>query len=89
MIDRHCLLAVVLFLVSDIIACVAFFKTSNHEHFDYDRLKNLDPEYIQHEWEWHIDHGRIEIMYEILNALAWFVFAIPGTCLPLVNDFSL
>lgn len=79
MIDRHCLIAAILFLLSDIIAFVVYFMTKNHEHFDYSLLKNLDPEYIQHEWEWHIEHGRIEILYEIINAIAWFVFAIPGT----------
>jgi hypothetical protein len=79
MIDRHCLIAALLFLLSDIIACVAYFMTKNHEHFDYSQLRNLDPEYIQREWEWHIEHGRIESTYEVINAIAWFVFAIPGT----------
>lgn len=77
MMDRHCLIAAVLFLLSDVIACVAYFMTKNHEHFDYGLLKNLDPEYIQHEWEWHIEHGRIESTYAIINAIAWFFFAIP------------
>jgi hypothetical protein len=78
MMDRHCLISAVLFLLSDIIACVVYFMTKNQQHFDFSLMKNLDPAYIQHEWEWHIEHGRIENSYEIINAIAWFIFAIPG-----------
>jgi hypothetical protein len=86
MIDCHCLVAAVLFLLSDIIACVAFFTSKNHEHFDYGRLKELDPEYLQREWEWHIEHGNVEIAYGIINAIAWCVFAVPGTCPSFVDE---
>jgi hypothetical protein len=77
-VDYHCIVAAVLFLVSDLIAIVSVLQSQNREHFDYGKLKDLDPQYIQTEWEWQIQHRRVELSYEIINAFAWFVFAVPS-----------
>lgn len=80
-IDRHCLLAAILFLVSDIIALFGFIAAAaNREHFEsIKQLYELDPTFIQSEWDWTVKYYHVNISYEIINAFAWFVFSIPST----------
>jgi len=77
MLDWTCILAAVLFLTADILGVVFYFARHNQGHFDYQTFKNLDPEYLQTNWEWKINYRPLELAFGIINALAWFFFAIP------------
>ena len=78
MMDYTCLLAAILFLLSDVIAIIAVLVYQNQNNFDFNALLQLDPLFIQQEYEYQINHRNIELSYSIINALAWFIFAIPS-----------
>ena len=80
-IDRHCFIAAILFIISDIIAVFGVIAaTSNRDHFtDINQLFQLDPTFIQNEWNWNRKYNNVNLSYEIINAFAWFAFSIPRT----------
>jgi hypothetical protein len=85
MIDHHCLVAVLLFLLSDVIEFFTIFISNNtRDHFTYAKLVSLDPDFIRMEWEWMRNYQHIGMAHEIINAIAWFVFAIPSMFLLIV-----
>ena len=81
-IDRHCLVAAILFVISDIIALYAFIAAAaSRDHFEtINQLYELDPSFIQSEWDWTAKYNNVNLSYEIINGFAWFVFSIPSTC---------
>jgi hypothetical protein len=77
-IDPHCLVATILFLLSDLLAIIAFFLVANVNGFDFAKLLDLDPTFIQKEWEWMNKHFGINLTHELLNCFAWFILAMPS-----------
>ena len=79
--DRHCLVAAILFVISDIIAVFGFIAaTKNRDHFEsIEQLYQLDPTFIESEWHWTTKYNNVNLSYEIINSFAWFVLSIPST----------
>lgn len=77
MVDINCILAALLFIVGSAIELAFFHLYRNREHFNFSDFTNLDPAYLQTEWEFLREHSSLELASGITNALAWFVFAIP------------
>jgi hypothetical protein len=88
-IDRHCLIAAILFILSDIIALFGFIAVAvDGPPFEsIDQVYELDPSRIQAQWDFTAKYNRTTISYEIINAFAWFVFSIPSTldCIYICN----
>jgi len=77
MIDITCVVAAALFEISNVIFFVIFGKYRNRSHFKYETFTQLEPSFIQQEWEFRIDNRSLELAAGIMNALAWFVLALP------------
>ena len=80
-IDSHCLIAAILFIISDIIALFGLvIATTRRDHVtSIQQLYDLEPTFIQGEWDWSANYNHVNLSYEIINAFAWFVFSIPST----------
>ena len=83
-IDRHCLAAASLFVISDVIALFAFIAAAaNRDYFSsIQQVYSLDPTFIQKEFQWVSNYTNVNIAYGIVNAMAWFVFSIPSKFVP-------
>ena len=77
MIDITCVVAATLFEISNVIFFVFYAKYRNRSHFDYQTFTQLDPSYIQEEWEFRFNNRSLELASGIINALAWLVLAMP------------
>jgi hypothetical protein len=75
--DKTCVIATVLFVVSNVLTTAYRGAFESREHFDSSLYKQLDTSYIQTEWEWRIEHRQLELFAAIFNCLAWFSFSIP------------
>jgi hypothetical protein len=83
--DRHCIMAAVLFGLSDFLALIGFFtvlsnRSARQTPSSLETLYSLEPTNIQENWDFQIQHNNLSTAYEIINAFAWFVFAIPSKC---------
>lgn len=74
--DITCLLAAVLFFVANLLQIIYYDLERTREDLVFSATE-LDPEVIQREWNWRIDHKQQFLAAGILNGLAWFFFAFP------------
>jgi hypothetical protein len=72
-----CLLAALLFVVGNSLHIAFYVKEYQRSHFDPTAYKDLDPEYLQLEWQFRIDNRPKFLAGGILNALAWFFLMFP------------
>ena len=83
--DCTCLVSAVLFVVSNLLGFSYFHRfyqhfhgsSSRHHHDFYANFTQLDPEFIQHSWDYRNEHYYTELIAGILNAIAWMMFCIP------------
>jgi hypothetical protein len=75
--DISCVLSALLFFTGNLLLIIFYAKEANRSHFDYDTYVTLDPDYIQKEWDFRIQHKPKFLAAGIINALAWFFFAFP------------
>jgi hypothetical protein len=77
MVDFTCVLSALLFMTGNILVLVYYAKEYNRPHFDYTTYTELDPTYIQQEWEWRIDNRPKLLAAGTINSLAWFFLMFP------------
>jgi hypothetical protein len=75
--DITCLLAALLFFTGNLLLIIFYAKEAKREHFDYDTYVTLDPDYIQKEWDFRIQHRPEYLAAGIINGLAWFFLTFP------------
>ena len=70
--------AAVLSVLSNILYIVYFsIYATKRPHFDYQTFKQLDPEFIQVEWQFRNSYRSLELAAGLLGSLYWFFLAIP------------
>jgi len=74
--DITCLLAAVLFFVANLLQIIYYGLERTREDLAF-TASALDPDAIESEWTWRIDHKPQFLAAGILNGLAWFFFAFP------------
>jgi hypothetical protein len=77
MMNFMCIMAAVCFFIANALLIDFYVKEYNRPHFDYDTYVDLDPEYIQQEWDFRIKNKPKYMAAGIMNALAWFFFMFP------------
>mmetsp|Transcript_27883 Transcript_27883/g.39230 ORF Transcript_27883/g.39230 Transcript_27883/m.39230 type:complete len:286 (-) Transcript_27883:8-865(-) len=77
MVDITCCVAAAFFIVSNLFKILGEVTFRKRSHFNYQSMKELDPAYIQEEWEFRSDHRGSVLLVGGLNALAWLCFTIP------------
>jgi hypothetical protein len=75
--DITCVLAALLFFTGNLLLLIFYAKEAKRDHYDYDTYIQLDPEYIQTEWEFRIEHRPKFLAAGLINGLAWFFFSFP------------
>jgi hypothetical protein len=77
MLDVSTALSALLFVASNVVDTVLYSKFRKRDHFNYRTFTQLDPEYIQSEWEFRSAHRDLELVASLLNAMAWFSLISP------------
>ncbi|KAL3902950.1 MAG: hypothetical protein SGARI_005598 [Bacillariaceae sp.] len=77
MVNFMCVLSALLFMAGNALLITYYVREFNRPHFDYDTYVSLDPDMIQQEWDFRIEHRPKYLAAGILNALAWFFFMFP------------
>jgi hypothetical protein len=77
MVNFMCVLSALLFTVGNALLVAYYVREFNRLYFDYDQYVSMDPEYIQQEWDFRIEHRPKYLAAGIINALAWFFFQFP------------
>jgi hypothetical protein len=75
--DITCVLAALLFFTGNLLLIIFYAKEAKREHFDYDIYITLDPDYIQQEWDFRMQHRPQYLAAGIINGLAWFFLTFP------------
>jgi len=76
-VDITCCVAAAFFVVSNLVQLVGEVTYRKRSHFSYYSMTQLDPTYIQDEWDFRSDHRGTLMVAGGLNALAWLCFTIP------------
>eukprot|EP00934_Nitzschia_sp_Nitz4_P008533 Nitzschia sp. Nitz4//scaffold45_size130396//103795//104607//NITZ4_003468-RA/size130396-processed-gene-0.200-mRNA-1//1//CDS//3329552455//8523//frame0 len=69
-------LSALLFFTANLMIIIYYAK-DKHRDFDFDTYKTLDPDYIQEQWDFRMDHRAKWFIASILNTCAWFFFCFP------------
>jgi len=79
MIDISCLFATLFLIVGNSLELVGLYRTLNRNFSDASDspLEELDPEFIQAEWEFRSSLRPIEFASHVFTAVAWVFLAIP------------
>jgi hypothetical protein len=77
MVNFMCVLSALLFMTGNILVLVYYIKEYNRAHFDYELYRDLDPAYIQQEWDWRIDNRPKLLAAGLINSLAWLFLTFP------------
>jgi len=76
-VDPACLIAAILFVVSDIIMMTEHLSFRRSQHFNFKSWKSLDPEYIRASWESRLSSHVVITIGGLLGAAAWFALCVP------------
>lgn len=69
--------AAIFFFVGTVMRLVAFVRYVNRSHFDAYARQDLRPSHIEKEWQYRRDEAALVATYNVLNTMAWVLFAIP------------
>eukprot|EP00934_Nitzschia_sp_Nitz4_P007965 Nitzschia sp. Nitz4//scaffold45_size130396//101118//101936//NITZ4_003466-RA/size130396-processed-gene-0.199-mRNA-1//1//CDS//3329552449//7955//frame0 len=69
-------LSAFLFFISNLLIII-FKSIDKRRDFDRDLYTGLDPDYIQEQWDFRMDHRAKWFTASILNTCAWFFFCFP------------
>jgi hypothetical protein len=75
--DISSLFSALLFFTGNLLIIIFYVKEGNREHWDQELHYQLDPDYLQQEWDF---RNKYRVFYEsaaLINAMAWFFFAFP------------
>jgi hypothetical protein len=75
--EISCVIATLLFVTANVIRIVFYAHERKREHWDWELYSDLDPDYIQTEWDFREDNKGLWIASGFLNAIAWMFFAYP------------
>lgn len=75
--DIHCIVAACLFVVSNVLILISGLRYHSRGHFDYQLFKQLDPTFIQEEWDYREKYTTYHLVSGLINALTWFALCIP------------
>jgi len=77
MVDFTCIISAVLFFASNFMLIIFLSKEFRRIHFDEDLYRQLDPDYIQEEWDFRTRHSGFFLAAGLINSAAWFFFCFP------------
>ena len=86
--DFTCYLAAILFLASDGVYIAARTMYMNRSNFNYEQMKDLNPDFIQLDWEFRTEHRGLGTASHILSALGWFAIAVPLVQIAWIQSFG-
>lgn len=72
-----CVFAALLFSSANITRIVYYAQERRREHWDWNAYLELDPTYLQTEWNYRVTKKGLWIASCVLNALGWIAFAYP------------
>lgn len=72
-----CLLSALCFIVGNTITIVYYYQEYQRPHFNYNEYVELDPTYIQKEWQFRSDSRPLYISAGVINTFAWFFLMFP------------
>lgn len=75
--DITSLFAAILFFTGNLMIIIFYVNETNRPHWDSDLHYELDPDYLQEEWDY---RNKYRVFYQsaaLINAMAWFFFAFP------------
>jgi len=72
-----CLLSALCFIVGNAITIVYYYQEYQRPHFNYNEYVELDPTYIQKEWQFRNDSRPLYISAGVINTFAWFFLMFP------------
>ena len=72
-----CLLSALCFIVGNAITIVYYYQEYQRPHFNYNEYVELDPTYIQKEWQFRSDSRPLYISAGVINTFAWFFLMFP------------
>ena len=76
-IDFSCLLTTVLFWLSNLLYMITDFGHKNSHSFNFSTWKDLEPAYIEQEWQRRGEERGISSAARLLGAVAWFSLVVP------------
>mmetsp|Transcript_24136 Transcript_24136/g.51247 ORF Transcript_24136/g.51247 Transcript_24136/m.51247 type:complete len:301 (+) Transcript_24136:95-997(+) len=74
--DISCILCAILFFIGNLLKLIFFGKERNRD-FQWRKFTQLEPEAIQAEWDFRIEHKPRLLAIGIISSLAWFIFCFP------------
>lgn len=74
--DITCILAALLFFIANLLQIIYYGLESTRED-KTETASDLNPDDIEDEWNWRLEHKPQLLAAGIMNALAWFFFAFP------------
>jgi hypothetical protein len=75
--DIACIISAVLFWISSGFRAAQMMQWRKQPNFNYIMWTDFDAEYLIQQWDFRIDHRSFEMAAGMINAIAWFTFAIP------------
>lgn len=69
--------AAVFFFTASVLRLINYILHLNRSHYDDQAQRELDPDYIKQEWKMREDNNALNSSANVLNAIAWVLFAIP------------
>jgi hypothetical protein len=75
--DFTCILSALLFFVGNLLKLIYLGKESGRDAVSWLELKQLEPEFIQKEWEFRLDNRAHLFGIGWINSAAWFFFCFP------------
>ncbi|GAX26735.1 hypothetical protein FisN_2Hh316 [Fistulifera solaris] len=75
--DIACIISAVLFWISGGFRAAQMMQWRRQPNFNYILWTDFDAEYLIQQWNFRIDHRSFEMATGMINAIAWFTFAIP------------
>jgi hypothetical protein len=75
--DITCLLSAIFFFAANMLTIIYYAQETRRDHYDEQKQKDFDPEYIKLEWDWRTGKRPLYLSASIINALAWFSFTFP------------
>ena len=71
------LFAALFFFVSTILRLISYMQFINRSFYNENDLKELNPIYVEQQWQYRRDNYPLIAGANVLNAVAWVLFAIP------------
>jgi len=72
-----CIVSALLFWIGNLLKIVYLYKERSRGAMNWFYLKELEPSYIQDEWNFRIANKPHQIATGVMSSLAWFVFCFP------------